>query len=173
MQLQEALALINNNHIGQQTGQQWADLGCGDGLFTKALARQLPDDSTIYAIDQKTPSVQTTSPGIQIENLRADFVKDPLNLPLLDGILMANAFHYVKDKAAFAQKLKSYCKPDHLLLLVEYDTDQPVPTWVPYPISFGSLKKFYTEVGYRTIEKLGERPSVYGRANMYAAIIAP
>ncbi|MBE7179566.1 MAG: class I SAM-dependent methyltransferase, partial [Mucilaginibacter polytrichastri] len=31
--------------------QVWADLGCGDGLFSRALAGFLAQGSTIYAVD--------------------------------------------------------------------------------------------------------------------------
>jgi len=180
MTLQQALSLISPAASVLSTGPsptadatgpalRWADLGCGSGLFTTALARLLPPGSTVYGVDTHPTVRQQTTP-VAIKPLTADFVKDPLDLPPLDGILMANSLHYVKDKLILIQKLKTYMHPASPFLIVEYDTDKPVPVWVPYPISYDSLTRFFKD---HKIEKLGERPSAYGRANMYAALVQP
>ncbi|GAB3931776.1 class I SAM-dependent methyltransferase [Larkinella terrae] len=172
MQLSEAIQLIRNDQISAATPSVWADLGCGSGLFTFALAHYLPAGSRIYALDQNNPLKPEIRPnGVEVVPRQKDFVRDELELPALDGILMANALHYVADKPGFLRKLQTYLKPNGRFLIVEYDTDKPVPTWVPYPISFASLTRLVTTAGYSTIEKLGERPSRYGTGNMYAAFI--
>jgi ubiquinone/menaquinone biosynthesis C-methylase UbiE len=169
MTLNEALSLIDNAapllpRPGQP--QHWADLGCGAGIFTEALARLLPEASTILGIDTNPGFRDHTLPNAtRLIPIKADFEKDSLPLSGVDGILMANSLHYVKDKPALITKLRTYMRPGAPFLIVEYDTDQPVRTWVPYPVSYASMKKLFPNV-----QKLGERPSVYGRANMYAAI---
>lgn len=152
--------------------RHWADLGCGDGLFTEALAGLLPAGSSVIGIDTKPSLREQATPGnVTILSMTADFIKDALPLSGLDGILMANSLHYVKDKPALLQKLKAYVLGDAPLIIIEYDTDTPVPTWVPYPISFASLKE---SLGNRyAVQKLAERASVYGRSQMYAAIAVP
>lgn len=164
MTLHEALALIEKAvpllpRPGQ--AQNWADLGCGSGLFTTAIARLLPAGSTVYGVDTNPTLPHSSS----IIPLKADFKKESLPLNDLDGILMANSLHYVKEKTAIIQKLRGYMQPDAPFIIVEYDTDVPVPRWVPYPLSYAYLSKLFPHV-----QKLGERPSVYGRANIYAAI---
>ncbi|OJW58657.1 MAG: hypothetical protein BGO55_23395 [Sphingobacteriales bacterium 50-39] len=160
-----------------QQPQYWADLGCGSGLFTAALARLLPAGSTVYGIDthptvrqQTIHSAGSTDKPTSIIPIKADFVKTPLDLPPLDGILMANSLHYVKNKPALIQKLRSHMHPNSPFLIIEYDTDRPVPIWVPYPISYDSLTYLFKD--HKT-QKLGERPSAYGRSNMYAALVRP
>src|SRR5690348_818784 len=102
MTLQQAAALIGPAapllpHPGRS--QHWADLGCGSGLFTQALAGLLPAGSRVHGIDTNPSLPQQTMPnGTSIIPLAADFIKDQLPLSALDGILMANSFHYVKDK---------------------------------------------------------------------------
>src|SRR5919109_898496 len=82
----------------------WADLGAGEGAFTLALADLLPPGSVIYAIDKDAnalrelaDSYRKRDPGI--ETRRADFPRE-LDLPPLDGVVMANSLHFVKDKAS-------------------------------------------------------------------------
>lgn len=173
MKLQEAIQLIAHKDLTVHTPVNWADLGCGSGTFTSALAHYLPAGSSIYAVDKELSSgLHIPAPaGVQVSPRQLDFVKEDLPFASLDGIIMANALHYVKDQAAFVNKLKAALGPDGILVIVEYDTDTPVPVWVPYPLSFIRLQKLFSAAGYTHIEKTGERSSVYGRANLYASLI--
>ena len=174
MQLSEAISLINSEHLNQSVPAEWADLGCGSGLFSHALAHFLPEGSRIHAIDKAVIlKPQVLANGVQLLPAQKDFVTDELALPPLDGVLMANALHYVKDKPLLIEKLKRALKTEGCFLIVEYDTDKPVPVWVPYPTSFSTLSRLFQSAGYRSVEKLGERPSRYGRGNLYAALISP
>jgi SAM-dependent methyltransferase len=149
---------------------RWADLGCGNGLFTEALAQFLPRDSTIYGVDLRPTLYSEVVNGVALFPVKADFINIPLPFSDLDGILMANSFHYVEDKPAFLEKLKGYLKPGAPLLFIEYDTDRPVPTWVPWPVSFASLQPLLKNAGWTNVQKLAERPSAYGHSNLYAAL---
>lgn len=197
MTQRDAIALIDHPLLRAATPTHWADLGCGSGTFTLALAALLPPGSTIEAIDLRPGFVrQTTSAGVTIIPRSADFVADDLGLTGLDGILMANSLHYVRDKPTLLQKLRTYYRavapasgmppfgapaPDATpvtagpatggaLLLVEYDTDRATPHWVPYPLSFASAAKLLSAAGWPHIQKLGSRPSAFGRSQLYAAL---
>jgi ubiquinone/menaquinone biosynthesis C-methylase UbiE len=178
MELNTAIKLINNPHLNSGTNrpETWADLGCGNGLFTRALATLLTDASTIYAIDKAdTFSVGNVASKnkTNIIFLKQDIEKQEFDLPPLDGILMANVLHYVKDKEPFLEKLKQISKPDASFLIVEYDTDQPVPYWVPFPVSFDTATQLFQRAGYKKIEKLGSQASLYQHSNLYSTIIRP
>jgi trans-aconitate methyltransferase len=151
---------------------RWADLGCGAGTFTLALASLLQSQSTIYAVDRK-PAIRTQiiSNHVSIESLKADFAKDPLPRDL-DGILMANSLHFVKDKPALIQNLRrTTLRPQHAFLVVEYDTDRATPIWVPYPVSFTSLQSIFQAAGYSRVTRLADHPSIYNRNVIYSALI--
>ncbi|HXB08037.1 MAG TPA: class I SAM-dependent methyltransferase [Puia sp.] len=169
----EAITLLDNpalHHRPTDTPTRWADLGCGTGTFTLALAHFLSPGSTIEAIDL-APGIkkQTTPNHITIHPRAADFTKPNLGLENIDGILMANAIHYVKDKLTLLQTLHASLKPGGLFLLVEYDTDIPLPRWVPYPISFTAASHLFTPPHWQTLQKSTERPSAFGRSNLYCA----
>ncbi|MFN8348581.1 MAG: class I SAM-dependent methyltransferase [Spirosomataceae bacterium] len=168
MELQEATQVINGlDPPGAQ--QKWADLGCGSGLFTFALAHRLPPESVIFAVD-KSPVVLDNLPNpnrVFIQKTQSDFINDPLDFRDLDGILMANSLHFVNDKIPFLSKLQRCLKPQGHLLLIEYNTDVP-NRWVPYPTSYSSLKKLLESTGFTSVTKLGERPSLYRKGGIYA-----
>jgi trans-aconitate methyltransferase len=172
MELSQAIDLIRHPRMAPTTPARWADLGCGSGLFTYALANLLPDGSHLYAIDQ-SPVALTPLPKpaqTKIEFRQVDFVTQALALSDLNGILMANSLHYVPDKPALLQKLLPCLRPAGCFVIVEYDTDVANP-WVPYPIRYAALQELFASVGFSSVTQLGQRPSRYGRANMYAAYI--
>ncbi len=96
--------------------------------------------------------------------------KHPFSSKELDGILMANSFHYVKDKSRLIERLQSFLKSDGMFLIVEYDTGK-ANRWVPYPLSFENLTLLFENNGFSLIEKVGERSSIFGPQKMYASVI--
>lgn len=172
MQLQEAINLIKKGIDPPASTTVWADLGSGKGLFTHALSTLLKQGSTVHAVDTDKAvleSMQSIS-NVHIEKLVANFEKEELLLQPLDGLMMANSLHYVRDKEKFFTKARKWIKSGGCILLVEYDTDHSNP-WVPYPISFASATKFFHAPTYKSIMKIGEQASRYQRAGMYAARI--
>lgn len=168
MQLEAAVILIQ--HPIPSGRNIWADLGCGDGLFTNALSQLLPEKSLIYAVDKNKSALRNVSvkAGIQLEKIVADFVHHDFPFKTVSGILMANSFHYVKNKNAFIEKCFAFFNDDAYFIIVEYDNNNANP-WVPYPVSFNDLRKFFAAYNY-SVEKLHEMPSRY-RDKMYAALI--
>lgn len=109
MTLQEAITLIRNENIISDSKNVWADLGCGSGLFTYALASLLHGESTIYAIDKIISSFKINSffTKVTIKPVEMDFEKEKFPFENLNGILMANSLHFVKDKKRFFENMKA------------------------------------------------------------------
>lgn len=165
MTSQEAARLIQLPHPTSQQPQTWADLGSGSGLFSEALLRQLPPQSQVYAIDRTT--IPHPAPGII--PLQRDFLTFPWNLPPLNGILMANALHFVEQQEAFLRQAAGHIVPGGQFLFVEYDTDTPNP-WVPFPLSLSTLQSRFRNLGLQPPHLLRSMPSKFGRARLYAAV---
>src|SRR6478752_8360648 len=103
--MEESIAIrLIEKGVNKSDGSNWADLGAGAGTFTKALAALLGNGNTIYAIDQNGSAlseIKTKSKQASVVTMQKNFIEEKWNLPLLDGILMANSFHYVKEKDLF------------------------------------------------------------------------
>jgi ubiquinone/menaquinone biosynthesis C-methylase UbiE len=156
-----------------ERGGIWADLGSGAGAFTLALADLLGPGSTIYAVDkdagvldQLARTMHAMFPAVTLHCHAADFTQ-PLNLPALDGIVMANSLHYVRKKEAMLQRVHGYLRSGGRLLLVEYNTDRSNP-WMPYPLSYDSWSALAGRNGFRETRLLEKVPSRYVR-EMYSA----
>jgi len=172
MTLQEAITLIRNENIISDSKNVCADLGCGSGLFTYALASLLHGESTIYAIDKIISSFKINSffTKVTIKPVEMDFEKEKFPFENLNGILMTNSLHFVKDKKRFFENMKSSLNNNGCFLIVEYDTEVSSP-WVPYPVNFSFLKKLLNNAGYSSVTKINERPSAFNKGNLYSAMI--
>lgn len=169
MERTEAQQLIKGGVLTENPSR-WADLGCGSGTFTYALASLLPQGSHIHAVDKRRQRLTNINTAVDISFEKAD-----LNTVVLDqdlvGILMANALHYVKDKATLLERLRQYLKPEGRFIIVEYESRRANP-WVPYPVEFNALAELCLSLGYSEVTKIAERPSLYG-GTMYSSLILP
>ena len=167
MKVAEAIALICTPLIEWTRPQSWCDLGCGKGTFTIALAQLLTRGSTIYAVDFDQGALKgfpDEHDGVEIRKIVGDLQNPTLNLPSVDGILMANTLHFIPDQGVFLRRLLSAADR---CLIVEYERSRP-NRWGPYPVGFERLRQLFSEVGVERVEKLATRPSLFG-GTMYSA----
>lgn len=188
-------------------GGVWADFGAGGGAFTLALRELTGSTADIFAIDKDGARLN----GLEREyrnhfgdtdNLHiisGDFTR-LLDLPVLDGAVMANSLHYFKnpkldevelgiseknikiirvkqgdsnphnpDKLTVLRNVRSFLKPNGLLLLIEYNVDSGNP-WVPYPLTFESWRTLALRAGFNEPRLLAKRPSSFLREFYSAAV---
>jgi ubiquinone/menaquinone biosynthesis C-methylase UbiE len=174
LQPRDATELIAPARLRALGPATWADLGCGDGTFTRALAEALAAGSSIHAMDREASALKripSQHGAVRIQTHRGDFTRLPWPFHSLDGILMANSLHYVKDKAAFIRQCKAEMVPPGRFVVVEYDTAH-ANQWVPYPIGVRALEEMFRTTGYQSFALLGSRPSVFRRAEIYAVVVS-
>jgi ubiquinone/menaquinone biosynthesis C-methylase UbiE len=170
MEHAELVAMIRDG----VTAGAWADLGSGDGAFTLALADLLGLHGSIVSVDRdggalrrQREAMQARFPATRVEYLHADFTR-PLELPRLDGIVMANSLHFARNKGPVLELVRRALRPGGRLVLVEYDADRGNP-WVPHPLSFGTWERVSEAAGLKGTRLLARRPSRFLNA-MYSAL---
>lgn len=165
----QAAALIRCSALDGSLPQSWCDLGCGRGTFTLALAASLPSGSTVHAVDLDEHTLQTLpaeQDGVVIRKMLADFTRvADLRLPALDGVLMANSLHFVKEQHLLLEKLRLLTGR---FLIVEYETAK-ASRWGPYPVSFERLRMLMGAAGVGRVERLANLRSRFGGL-LYAAL---
>src|SRR5258708_16522818 len=153
-----------------QRGGRWAELGSGEGAFTLALADLLGPGSHITAVDRDAAALRYLDrnrfPGVEIETEVGDFT-GPLALSNLDGVVMANSLHFVKDKAPVLESVRKMLRPRGTLIVVEYGTDRGNP-WVPHPFSYERWEKMAAQAGVVKTRLLQTIPSRH-TGSMYSA----
>ena len=142
----------------------WADFGSGRGAFTLALADLLSAGSTIYSIDRDKDALELQRqqlmvrfPNIRLHTIIDDFTHQ-LELPKLDGVVMANSLHFQRDQLHTVHLVYKYLKPSGRLMVVEYDI-----SWgnfaVPYPVPFDAWLELAERVGFVDTQLIFTRPS--------------
>lgn len=157
-----------------EPGGTWADFGSGTGAFTLALAEVVGRDAHLYSIDQQhnalrqqEQTMRRTFPELQVEYIAADYTK-PLDLPALDGLVMANALHFQRHKDGVLQLMYRYLRAGGRFILIEYNTDQG-NFGVPHPFSYESWATMAHRNGFVNTQLLATRPSRF-MGEIYAAV---
>ncbi|KAA3648227.1 MAG: class I SAM-dependent methyltransferase [Chloroflexi bacterium] len=164
-EIDKAKSLITAG-VSRQSGI-WADLGSGDGVYTAALVELLEPGSSIYAVDQSREALQSLEGRFHREyvdfnnliTMQADFRAD-LDLPGLDGIMMANSLHFVEDKESALSNIIKLLKPNGCLIVVEYNTKRG-NRWVPYPIGEKEFLELTQALGMQQGRILNKIPSSF------------
>ncbi|MGE5333635.1 MAG: class I SAM-dependent methyltransferase [Nitrososphaerota archaeon] len=155
-------------------GSMWADLGSGGGAFTLALADLLGAGGHVYSVDtderalrEQRQALQARFPAAMVEQRTADFTR-PLDLPPLDGVVMANSLHFQRHKEPVLRLVRDMLKPRGRLVLVEYNADKG-NWWVPYPLSYPTWEKLARANGFIETRLLATVPSRFLR-EIYSAL---
>ena len=147
-----------------EAGSHWADIGAGSGTFTRALRSLLPSENLIYALDNDPEAIeQLQALGDGVVAVEADFTRDfalPGDAPPLDGMLLANALHFVRDAAAVLHRLAQLVRPGGRVVIVEYDRRAANP-WVPYPIRSDTWPGLARAAGLTNARITARAPSRY------------
>jgi ubiquinone/menaquinone biosynthesis C-methylase UbiE len=156
------------------TGGVWADFGSGSGAFTLALAELIQKSGTIFSIDQdgsalkfQEKQMQAHFPETHVQYLKANYVH-PLDLPPLDGMIVANTLHFLREKEIVLNLFFSYLKPGGRIILVEYNATEGNYA-VPYPLPFPAWERLAKRAGFAVTQLLATRPSRFLR-EIYSAL---
>ena len=162
----DLVALIEEG-VGERGGR-WADLGAGEGAFTLALADLLGPEAHVTAVDKDAGALQSIQGRFEVRV--ADFTR-PLELHDLDGVLMANSLHYVRDKQPVLEAVRKMLRPGGRLIIVEYGADRGNP-WVPYPFTYAKWETMAARAGFKGTRLLKTVPSRW-LGSMYSAVPLP
>lgn len=162
-------------------GGTWADMGAGQGAFTRALAERLGPAGTVYAVERDATAISVLRARAKAEKLRvvavqADFTTADLELPglgdtRLDGMLFANSLHYVRDTSAMLVRAAAMLQPRGRVVIVEYDQWEAT-RWVPYPLPPQRFHELAIGAGFSPPTVVATRPSVFG-GRLYVAWTEP
>jgi len=106
-------------------------------------------------------------PSASVRCLRADLM-DELTIGPMDGIVMANALHFIHERELFRTRLTSWIRPGGRFILVEYDSDRGNP-WVPHALSWDTWHATAERAGFGETQLIGRLPSRF-LGSIYASL---
>ena len=150
------------------------ELGAGRGAFTLALADLLGPGAEIVAVDREAADLSALAatmtrryPTTRLSTALGDFRRALPLEPGFDGLLAANALHFVREPGAVLAAVLPLLRPGARIVVVEYDADTGNP-WVPHPFSFPTWEGIAKRAGLTETRLLGRVPSRFLGA-IYAA----
>ncbi len=157
--------------VGASAGT-WIDVGAGTGTFTRALRSLLGPERRIHAVDNDPAAIAALRGiGDDVVPVLADFSK-PFDLaapgaPPFDGMLLANALHFVPDAEQVLKRLVKLLAPTRVVI-VEYDR-RAASRWVPFPIASARWPELASAAGLTDARVTARRRSRYA-GELYAAV---
>ena len=112
--------------LGFKPGEKVADIGTGSGYFTIPAAHAVGEDGVVWAIDIRQEMLDHVAGRLEEEELdnvrlmRVDSTDPQLPEAGADTILMIDTLHYVKDRTAYAEKLKYGLAPNGRVVIIDY-----------------------------------------------------
>jgi ubiquinone/menaquinone biosynthesis C-methylase UbiE len=110
-------------------GERVADVGAGSGYFTVRIARAIGPQGRVLATDIRQEMLDYIADRIEVEQLdNVDLLRvepDDPRLPPggVDTIFMADVFHYIADRVAYARKLREALAPGGRLVVIDFRYD--------------------------------------------------
>ena len=108
-----------------EADMQVADLGSGTGYFTFLLAEAVGSSGKVYAVDidaDMNAAIDKQAVAKQIENVKTILAveHDPLIPEKVDLIFSVNAYHHIKDRAAYFRNSARYLKPGGRVAIIDF-----------------------------------------------------
>lgn len=159
-------------------GGTWADFGAGTGTFSRALASLLGPHGVVYAVDRDRAalrhlenSARGAPAGMAEIRTRVGDFASPVELPELDGAVIANALHYIpyEHQPTVLAGVATRVQVGGPLVVVEYDR-RAANRWVPYPITFVAFRTLARDAGLSEPVLLATRPSRY-TGSIYSTVV--
>ncbi|HJP40337.1 MAG TPA: methyltransferase domain-containing protein [Dehalococcoidia bacterium] len=145
-------------------GGEWADLGAGTGAFTLALAELLGPFGVIHAVDKNMSALRINDremrarfPDNEVRYQVEDFAL-PLEIPPLDGIVMANSLHFQRHQLEVVRLVQGYLRSGGKIVVVEYNLNRRNFA-VPHPVPFSRWTELAETANFVHTKLLMTRPS--------------
>ncbi len=112
--------------LALRPGERVADVGAGSGYFTRRISTAVGPAAEVLAIDIAPEVLEYLDARARREGLgnirtRRVAADDP-ELPAggVDTVLMVDTLHYVKDRAAYARKLRAGLAPGGRVVVIDF-----------------------------------------------------
>ena len=107
-------------------GERVADIGAGSGYFARRISGAVGPSGTVWAIDIRPEVLAVLEERARKDgqaNIRPQVVQpDDPRLPPggVDTIVMVDTLHYVKDRGAYARKLRAGLAPGGRVVIIDF-----------------------------------------------------
>ena len=143
-------------------GDRVADIGCGTGVYTMALAYEVGDMGQVYAVDVHRDALHTLAGTldkrriVNVEMVWADIEKGaPIDAYSLDAVVLSNILFQLEDIDAAIGHISKLIKPEGQLLVVDWsDSHGGLGPHIDHVIQEGDAERLVQKHGFRLLKRL-------------------
>ncbi|MGK7940745.1 MAG: class I SAM-dependent methyltransferase [Crocosphaera sp.] len=153
------------------------DLGCGTGIFSKAILSQLSLDNPIICVDPSDKMLVKVPNNNQYQPLVKDAVEFAHESGQYDKILIKEMIHHIGDKEKLLEGLFNRLNSEGILLLIL------LPPTIEYPLFTEALRTYesvqphyndlvtiFEKIGFQTTVNLVEYPVSIPKENYFEMV---
>lgn len=156
-------SFINPNEVVKNLplhdGMVVADLGCGSGFFSLAMAQIVKPTGKIIAIDIWKPALDTLGLKAKLAGLfniietKQVNLENPkgtgLNKESVDLVLISNVLFQIDDKEMLFQEIWRILKYNGYLVLLEWHPEKLPNSHLLKPVGYEALLKILLDIGFK------------------------
>lgn len=143
-------------------GDRVADIGCGTGAYTIALAQEVGEMGQVYAVDVHREALHTLAGTLEKRNIQnvemiwADVEKYiPIDGYSLDAVVVSNVLFQLGNINLLLSQLSKLLKPEGQLLIVEWsDSHGGIGPHKEHVITESYAEKLVTGHHFRILKRL-------------------
>ena len=151
--------------LGIKPGMTIADLGCGNGFYTRKMAELVGPQGRVLAVDiqpEMLRLMESRAAEAQLENIESVLAtpSDPKLPPdQVDLILLVDVYHELSYPEEVLAVVRRSLKPDGVAVLVEFREEDPeVPIKPLHKMSKAQILKEWRPNGFRLVKQFDMLP---------------
>ncbi len=148
--------------LNLKAGDRVADIGCGTGAYTVALAREVGDSGQVYAVDVHREVLHSLASSLEkqsllnVEIIWADIEKSiPIDSYSLDAVVISNVLFQLENIDEALSHISKIIKPEGQLLVVDWSNSHggvgPKPNDV---VNESKAEELVKRNGFRILKRL-------------------
>jgi ubiquinone/menaquinone biosynthesis C-methylase UbiE len=143
----------------------YADIGCGNGFYSLAIAKQLGKEGRVYAVDiqgEMLRLLQSRAQEAEVKNIKpvlGTLVDPKLPAGQIDMILLVDVYHEFSHPEHMLKAMRDCLKPTGRVALAEFRLEDPdVPIKLLHKMSKEQIMKEFPANGFKLVGSFDELP---------------
>lgn len=151
--------------LDPKPGQMFADIGCGNGFYSIAIAKLLGEEGRVYAVDIQSEMLrllQARSQEADVKNIKpvhGTLVDPRLPEGEIDLVLLVDVYHEFSHPEQMLKAIHDCLKPTGRVALVEFRLEDPnVPIKLEHKMSKEQIMAEFPANGFKLVGSFDELP---------------
>ena len=151
--------------LDPKPGQNFADIGCGNGFYSIAIAKRLGKEGRVYAVDIQSEMLrllQARAEDADVKNIKpvhGTLVDPKLPEGEIDLVLLVDVYHEFSHPEQMLKAIHDSLKPTGRVALAEFRLEDPdVPIKLEHKMSKEQIMAEFPANGFKLVGSYDKLP---------------